>query len=194
MLQRKIMNNGLTPSGFFKIAQKYLINTIFDAVNTIMGIILGLFFSQVSSFEIISISCFSTAIAMGISSGTGNYEAEFLEQKRTIHEIEGDMLETFPESTWKPKAMKISFLVGLLCFLTPGLIASIIILVLYIMEGTVLSFILAIFILLSILFLMGFYVGTHNDEIKPIKSSLRMLIIGISTFILIFLLSRFTSG
>jgi predicted membrane protein (TIGR00267 family) len=187
------MNERLTPSGFFKIAQKYLINTIFDSVNTIMGIILGLFFSGVSSVEVISISCISAAIAMGLSSGTGNYEAEFLEQKRVINEIESDMLEKFTESSWKPKAMKISFLIGLSCFATPVIIASAATLVLVIFVGTFISFILTIILLLAILFFMGFYVGMQN-EIKPIKSAIRMLIIGISTFILIFFVSRLANG
>lgn len=185
------MNEKITFSGFIQIAQKYLINTIFDSVNTIMGILIGLFFSGINDASLISISCLSAAVAMGISSGTGNYEAEFLEQKREVNEIEADMLETFPESTWKPRAMKLSFAVGLLCFLTPVLIASIVALISIIMGVSLVSFIISVIILISILFLMGVYVGSIN-KMKPLKSGLRMLIIGLFTFVLIFLLSQIT--
>ena len=63
------------------ISRRYFIIGYFDGVITIQGLILGAYLSGKASSELIISAGIATAIALGISSGWGAYEAERMEQR-----------------------------------------------------------------------------------------------------------------
>src|SRR6056297_1929395 len=111
----------------FQTGQKYLINTLFDTVNSILGVVIGLYLADEQNAYVFIMSIISTAIALGISSGTSIYEAEYFEQLRDIKEIEKHMITNFEEKNplLAKKAKLMGFGVGIMNFLTPLIIALI---------------------------------------------------------------------
>ncbi len=63
------------------ISRRYFIIGYFDGVLTIQGLIMGAHLSGKASSELIISAGIATAIALGISSGWGAYEAEEIEQR-----------------------------------------------------------------------------------------------------------------
>jgi len=63
------------------ISRRYFIIGYFDGVLTIQGLIMGAHLSGKASPELIISAGIATAIALGISSGWGAYEAEEIEQR-----------------------------------------------------------------------------------------------------------------
>lgn len=175
----------------FTAVQKYAINTIFDSVNTLMGIILGVFFSETGTPYLIAISAISTAVALGISSGTSCLEAERLEQLAALKEIEQAMLQKFPESKMRKEARNIYLFVGLFNFLIPVTLAMVVILIVFLVPTLLVGVIVILSVLLAILFASGVLFGRMND-IAPVKYGLRMFLVGFTTFLVVTALGQLT--
>ncbi len=60
-------------------ATPYIINTLFDAVFTIMGIVIGSSFSARLDLRSIIGTIITASLSLGVSSGFSVYEAEMLE-------------------------------------------------------------------------------------------------------------------
>ncbi len=174
----------------FFLIQRYLINTIFDSINTSIGIILGLYLSGSTAGYLFSMPLLSAAIALGISSGTSTFEAEYLEQLNKNKEIESHMFEGASSSS-KNDAKKKAFLVGASNFLMPVGLSCCVTLFLLMINWIVVAVIVSIVFLISVLFITGMVFGKMNN-ISPIKRGVRMLAIGVLSFCVVFLLGYFT--
>ena len=166
--------------------QKYMINTLFDAINSILGVVIGLYLAEEGSTYIFIMSVISTAIALGISSGTSIYEAEYFEQLREIKKIEKHMITNFEEKNplLAKKAKLMGFGVGIMNFLTPLIIALIFTAVLALLS---LSWAFWTIVGLSalILFVTGLIFGKIN-QLSPLRRGVRMLVIGLVTFVAVY--------
>jgi predicted membrane protein (TIGR00267 family) len=172
----------------FSIIQRYLINTIFDTINSLMGVILGLYLSGEPSNYTIAISAITTAVALGISSGTSTYEAEYLDQVTKIKEIEEHLMQKFPEDSEAYKnAKKAGVLVGLSNFLTPVTIAILTATIILAIHPLLVAIISGIIFLIISLFFAGIYFGIIN-KMNPWKRGIRMLLIGTFTFTVVYIL------
>ncbi len=170
--------------------QKYAINTLFDSVNTLMGVILGTFLLGNATVRILVTSILTTSVALGISSGTSTFEAERLEQDRKLKEIEMAMIQEFDNSILKKNARKLVGFVGIVNFLTPVLIATMVISVLLLVFNLVIAIFIALGLMFTVLFLAGFFFGKVN-QLSPFKHAFRMFGIGIATALVSFVLSFF---
>lgn len=175
----------------FVDGQKYLINTLFDSINSILGVVIGLYLANEKSVYIFIMTIISTALALGISSGSSIYEAEIFEQIRKIKEIDKHMIINSEDDSIMVKKAKITgFFVGVINLLTPLLIATIFILLFLICPDLSLAFWSAIVISGVILFVSGVYFGKMN-EMYPLKRGLRMLLIGTTTFLVVYIIGIF---
>ena len=167
----------------FQTGQKYLINTLFDTVNSILGVVIGLYLADEQNAYVFIMSIISTAIALGISSGTSIYEAEYFEQLRDIKEIEKHMITNFKEKNpiVAKKAKTMGLFVGIINFLTPLLIALVLVLILLTMPNLAGAFWAIMGFSGLVLFGSGIIFGKMN-QLPPIKRGVRMLIIGFLTF------------
>jgi predicted membrane protein (TIGR00267 family) len=184
--------NKTTFREYFTIIQRYLINTIFDTINSLIGVILGLYFSEASASSIFILSILSTAIALGISSGSSTYEAEYLEQLGLIKEIEQHLLTNFmkSESLLLKNAKKKGLAVGASNLLTPIFIAFSCVLVISLIPDMDTAIIGAIILLGTILFAAGVFFGKMN-QLNPLRRGLRMLAIGGVTFVVIYFIGLY---
>lgn len=171
----------------FIASQKYLINTLFDAINSILGVVIGLYLANQTNPYVFMMTIFSTAIALGISSGSSIYEAEYLEQVRKIQEIEKHMVKNPEESKtiMKKKARITGFFVGAINLLTPLLIAAVLILLFAILPQLSWAFWVSIILSAAILFVTGIFFGKLN-KLSPLKRGVRMLLIGATTFVIVY--------
>ncbi len=172
----------------FQVGQKYLINTLFDTINSILGVVIGLYLADEGSSYVFIMSIISTAIALGISSGTSVYEAEYLEQLRKIKKLEKHMItnfeEKFPEASKKAKS--IGMLVGLMNFTTPMVVAIVFVFILATLPELSWAFWSIMGLSGTILFVSGMYFGKLN-QLPPLKRGLRMVLIGFATFGMVYL-------
>ncbi len=171
----------------FSSGQKYLINTLFDTINSILGVVIGLYLAEEAKAYVFIMSIISTAIALGISSGTSIYEAEYFEQIREIKEIEKHMITNFEENNpvITKKAKLTGIFVGIMNFLTPLIIAMILILFFIMLPELSWAFWSTISVSGAILFVSGLYFGKLNN-LPPLKRGLRMFIIGMVTFLAVY--------
>ena len=170
-----------------QIAQKYLINTIFDTVNSLLGVVIGLYFADEQNPFIFIMAIISTGVALGISSGTSIYEAESLEQKSELQELNKhlatDLTSKNPMTLKKIK--RIGLIIGLLNFFTPLLIAIVYVLLISLIPSLAIAFWSIIGGSIFFLFGSGVYFGKKNN-LPPLKQGLRMLLIGTMTFVIVY--------
>jgi predicted membrane protein (TIGR00267 family) len=166
----------------------YLINTLFDAIFTILGIVVGSA-SFIDTRAIIG-TMVTASISLGVSSGFSVYEAESLQEEKRIDEIEKALLTDLEGTMITEESRKVTIFSALLVFLTP-LFACMVTLIpfVFVLIGLVSaekSFFYIILIDLSFIFLSGLVFGGKKRLLKGI----RMTILGTLIFLIGFLLNN----
>ena len=149
-----------------KRSAPYIINTLYDAVFTVMGIVIGSTFSATLDLKSIIGTIITVSLSLGVSSGFRVYEAEIQREERRV---------TLFSST--------------LVFLTP-LLAGITTLIPFILVylGTIsiqMGVRLGIAVDLFLIFITGYVFAVENRLMK----GLRMMILGFGVFIIGYLLN-----
>ncbi|MEM1751763.1 MAG: VIT1/CCC1 transporter family protein, partial [Archaeoglobaceae archaeon] len=80
------------------ISRRYFVIGFFDGLITIAGMIIGAYLSGHNTRELIIPVGFATALALGISSSWGAFEAERIEQKALRYRREKSMLSKLDET------------------------------------------------------------------------------------------------
>lgn len=168
----------------------YLINTLFDAIFTILGIVVGNAFGSVIDTRAIIGTMVTASISLGVSSGFSVYEAESIQEEKRIDQIEEALITDLEGTMITEKSRTVTILSALLVFLTP-LFACMVTLVpfSFVMFGIISverSILYTILIDLSLIFLSGLAFGGEKRVFKGI----RMTILGTSIFIIGFLINR----
>ena len=70
----------------------YIINTLFDAIFTILGIVVGSSFGLSIDIRAITSTMVTASLSLGVSSGFSVYEAQSIQEDRRIDKIEEAML------------------------------------------------------------------------------------------------------
>ena len=97
----------------------YLINTLFDGVFTILGIVIGSAFGSVIETRAIVGTIITASISLGTSSGFSVYEAETLQEEKRIDKIEEALLTNLENTLITEDSKMITILSLILVFLTP---------------------------------------------------------------------------
>lgn len=168
----------------------YIINTLFDAVFTIMGIVIGSSFSARLDLRSIIGTIITASLSLGVSSGFSVYEAETLQEEKRIDLIEEALLENLEDTVLAEESKRVTLLSSVIVFLTPftaGLATLIPFLFVFFGQlgiGTAVS--IAIMVDLSLIFFTGYVFAIDNRFMK----GLRMMVLGFGVFIIAYLLNN----
>ncbi len=179
------------------IAKRYLVMNSFDGALTALGIIIGNYLVGVTDFRILIVAGLGASIAMGVSGGFGAYLTELAVKKEEIADAQSAMLEEFDDTVIDEAAVLASYFVAFVDGISPFMAASISFLpfigALFFGIGIEIAYILSLILTTITLFSLGVYLGQISNENK-MKYGIRMIIAGIITSILVFLVEFISQG
>jgi predicted membrane protein (TIGR00267 family) len=175
-----------------EIARRYFVMNAFDGCLTILGVIVGAYFSSLFDARIIIGVGFGSSIAMGMSGLFGAYMAEAAERKKKIQELEQCLLTNLDNSIIMRASRFSSIYVAVIDSLAPFISAQASLIPIY------LSMLFALFpvkrameismvLIIGILFLLGIFLGRISRD-NLVVSGLKMVVAGLITFSIILLL------
>lgn len=143
------------------ISRRYFIVGFFDGVLTVQGMILGAYLSGMSIIDLIISAGIATALALGVSSGWGAYEAEMVEQKSLKNEKEKALLRKVDGGLMEKAHRFAIWLSAAVHAVSPIAAALIILLPFYFLAMST-----AVIVSLITGFLMLFMVGVYMGKIS----------------------------
>ena len=172
------------------IARRYFIVNGFDGALTMLGIIMGFSISEPSNLIVIINACMGAAIALGVSGVSSAYVSEQAERRRALNELEDAMVTDLQNSAHADAVRWVPIFVALVNGLAPLFISLLIIMPLWLSNAGVAIFIspiyAAIFIAVSLIFLLGVFLG-RISHISWLRSGVQPLLIALLTMLLIYL-------
>ncbi len=169
------------------VSRRYFVIGFFDGVLTILGLIVGAHLTGEASARLIISAGVATAIALGISSAWGAFEAERIEQKIMKDEKEKALLvnsrECAIDRAHKFAAYVSSFIHGI-----APVIAALLPLTPYVIFPENVAYKYSLAVGLISLFVVGAVIG-RIAKFNLVVSGLRMVLAGVFTIIVILLLS-----
>ena len=180
-------------TGVAPISRRYFVMNLFDGAMAALGVIVGAWTSGPVQPRIIIGAGLGMSLAMGISGFSGTYLVERAERLRRLREVEKSLLMGLEDSI-HGKAMRMAILwAATVDALSPALAAITSISPFVLAHRGLISVdqaaTFSILIILTILFSLGVFTGRVSRE-KVILSGVRMLIVGVITAILLFLVGR----
>ncbi len=165
----------------------YIVNTLFDAVFTIMGVVIGTAFSARLDLRSIIGTIITVSISLGVSSGFSVYEAESLQEEKRF---EGALLEDLDDTMLSEESRSVTQLSSVLVFITPFLAGLITLVPFILVYNGILSIgngvRIAIGIDLFLIFMTGYVFAIENKLMK----GLRMMVLGLVVFLVGYLLNN----
>jgi predicted membrane protein (TIGR00267 family) len=174
------------------LMRRYFVVNGFDGALTMLGIIMGFYVSDRANLSIIINSCFGAAIALGMSGLSSAYISESAEQKKELQKLEQAMLKKLDGSAYAQATRLLPFLIAAVNGLSPLVISLIIILPIWVatlpleLPFDALEF--ALLLALSILFLLGVFLGSTSGT-NWLWAGLRTIFIATITLSLIYFLA-----
>ncbi len=168
------------------IVRRYFIIGYFDGALTILGLIMGAHLSRKATPEVVISAGVATAIALGISSGWGAYEAERVEQTAMKMERDKAMLRSVGGIV--EKAHNFAILVSSFVHAVSPVVASLIPLIFYVFLPVNEAFPFAIAFGLIQLFAVGAFMGKVSKS-GILKSGVRLMLAGLVTLVVVLVLS-----
>ncbi len=168
------------------VARRYFVIGYFDGALTVLGLIMGAYLSGKATPEVILSAGVATAIALGISSGWGAYEAERVEQRAMKHERDRAMLKNVGGII--ERAHRFAILVSSIVHAVSPIVASLIPLVFYVFLPVNEAFPISIASCLIQLFVVGAFMGKVSKT-NVLASGIRLVLAGIVTLLVVMVLS-----
>ncbi|MBN1681987.1 hypothetical protein JW865_00345 [Candidatus Bathyarchaeota archaeon] len=177
-----------------EIIRRAFANNAFDGALTLLGILMGnLVLNEFQPVEVIKIGL-STCLAIGMSGGFGRYLSELAERKRSLKQLEYDMLSDLSDTSLAREGNRKILSMCLVDGLSPSLAAGIPLIPFFLFEYNLLSLnasIIASFILVFIvLFSLGVFLGKMAEE-NSLKYGVFVVAVGFFTSIIIFAASKY---
>jgi predicted membrane protein (TIGR00267 family) len=188
-----------------EIARRYLAMNAFDGALTMLGLILGGLLTinpaqpveAALQFNAILLAAAGTSIAMAISGFSGSYLTESAEREREVDELGKAMLSDMRDTMYAKATRTTSLVVAIVDGASPAIAGFIIIIPLFFVPGGYLgyqmAFYLAIAICMTLLFLLGLFLGSVSKQ-NMWAYGAKTLFTGILTAILLFIVSFFTGA
>ena len=174
------------------IARRYFVVDGFDGALTMLGMITGFHIGGETTPEVMVSACLGAAIALGMSGISSAYVSEVAERRRELRELELAMVTDLADAAHGRAARLVPFVIALINGLAPLFIALIIICPLWlstrIPDLPIEPLKSAISLAIMIIFLLGILLGKISGTFW-LLSGLRTLLIGVTTCLIIFLLS-----
>lgn len=169
------------------VSRRYFIIGFFDGVLTILGLIIGAHLAGEVSEKLIITAGVATALALGISSSWGAFEAERIEQKIMKDEKERALLVNSRESTIDRAHRFAAYVSSIIHGISP-IIGAIIPILPYAFLPINEAFMIAVSLGFASLFILGAAMG-KTARFNIVVSGLRMLFAGVATALIVTILS-----
>ncbi len=169
------------------VSRRYFVIGFFDGILTILGMIVGAHLVGGVSSKLIISAGFATALALGISSAWGAFEAERIEQKIMIDRKERALLVESRNCAIERAHRAAAYISSTIHGIAP-IVAAIPPLIPYLAFPEWVAFKFSLSFGLISLFLIGLFMG-KTAKVNLITSGARMLLAGIFTIILVIILN-----
>jgi predicted membrane protein (TIGR00267 family) len=164
--------------------RRYFVNTVFDATFVMLGVVLGSAFSSNPDAHIITVTLVTSAVALGISTGVSVFEAESMEQRIRIGEIERALLRSLANTHIGRSSRTSIYLIAALNLAAPVIAGVVIVTPFLLVPGNVtLAAWTAVSLAISMLFVTGFFMGKIGKR-NPLAQGVRMAVIGAIAFVI----------
>lgn len=171
-----------------EIARRYFIMNAFDGCLTILGILVGAYFSSFFDARIIIGVGFGSSVAMGCSGLFGAYMAEAAERKKKVQELEQSLLTCLENSVIVKASRFSSIYVAIVDGLAPFVAAQVSLIPIYLSFYAIfpvkLAMEMSMVLIIGILFTLGVFLGRISKD-NLIVSGLKMVVAGLITFAII---------
>ncbi len=169
------------------VSRRYFVIGFFDGVLTVLGMIMGAHLSGEASARLILSAGVATALALGISSAWGAFEAERIEQKIMKDRKERALLVN-ARNCAIDRAHKFAAYVSSIIHGIAPIVAAVIPLFPYTIMPEEEAFTAAMVVGLLSLFIVGAVMG-RIAKFNLVLSGLRMLLAGVATMLIVTALS-----
>lgn len=169
------------------VSRRYFVIGFFDGVLTILGMIIGAHMAGEASSRLILSAGVATALALGISSSWGAFEAERIEQKIMKDRKERALLINSKECSID-RAHRFAAYVSSIIHGVAPIVAAFIPLLPYVFLPIEEAFTVAVSLGFASLFVVGSIMG-RVAKFNVVLSGLRMLLAGVFTALLVTILS-----
>ena len=176
------------------IVRRYFVVNGFDGALTMLGLIIGFLISTPTDLSIIVNVCLGAGIALGMSGLSSAYISEYAERRRALGELEQAMVSDLQDSAHGDAMRWIPLLIALVNGLAPLVISLLILTPLWLSIAgfslPVPPLIAAIIVALSIIFLLGVFLG-RIAGISWLRSGIQTLLVAVVTAVLIYLFTGY---
>ncbi len=176
-----------------EIARRYFVMNAFDGSLTILGIVLGTSFLRVREPRVVIGAGVGASLAMGMSGFFGTYLTERAERTRQLKRLERAMVTQLDETVWDTASSFVSFWAAFVDGASPALTAFVAVIPFILCHFGLFGFESALAASLVLVFatlvFLGAYLGHISQESIAISGA-RMLLVGILTAFVIWLLSE----
>jgi predicted membrane protein (TIGR00267 family) len=173
------------------VNRRYFATNAFDGTLTIIGLVLGSYFAIILNPLTVVRAGIGACIAMLFSGFAGTYFAERLIQREQIQELEKAMLrklnKSLPAKASNYVIVSSAFVDGVAPLLTGLLCLTPIIIAVWGLMSWNLAVLISCLIGLTILFILGFYIG-RVARMNPFVQGFQTFFIGMGTVIAIVLI------
>jgi predicted membrane protein (TIGR00267 family) len=169
------------------VSRRYFVIGFFDGIITIAGMLIGAYLAGHNTPELVIPVGFATALALGISSSWGAFEAERVEQKALRLKREKSLLTRLDETIFDEAHSFATTFNSLVHGVSPILGASILILP-YLFLPPFEALECSLVICAACLFALGFAMGKMAKE-RAFLNGIRMLILGLLVLFLVLILN-----
>lgn len=175
------------------IARRYFVVNGFDGALTMLGIVVGFYFSDGASAHVALSGCIGAAVALGMSGVTSAYISERAEREKELRELEQAMMLKLGDSTHGKVVKYIPLVIGIVNGLSPLIISLVIIFPIWLSTSTSTAFSynpfeISIIFAFVCLFLLGVFLGKISGAFW-LWSGIKTIIIASVTALIIYLLS-----
>ncbi|NOR24743.1 MAG: hypothetical protein GQ542_10195 [Desulforhopalus sp.] len=173
-----------------RIARRYLVTNGFDGALAMLGLMTGFYVSGTKELGVAIDACLGAAIALLISGFSSAYLSETAERKHELRELEQALLVDLEESNYGEASHYLPFLIASVNGLSPLFFSFLIISPLFLfyhgIEWPCSPFLVAIFIALFCIFLLGVYLGKISRQFW-LWAGLRTVLIAMILVVIILL-------
>jgi len=176
-----------------EIARRYFVMNAFDGSLTMLGIVLGTSLLRMREPRVVIGAGVGASLAMGMSGFFGTYLTERAERTRELKKLERAMVTQLDETVWDTASSFVSVWAAFVDGMSPALTAFIAVIPFIISHLGLIGFETAlagsVALVFATLIFLGAYLGHMSQENIPING-MRMLLVGILTAAIIWLLSE----
>lgn len=177
-------------SGVGSISRRYFVMNAFDGATTVLGIVVGAHVAEITNQLWIISAGLGAALAMGLSGFVGAYMTEEAERTVSLKDLEKSMLSDMSHSVVGEAGRFASVWAGIVDGVSPAVSAIVclvpLILSFYGMFPINLAIQLSIAVGLSLMFLLGVFLGRISDR-NVVLHGVKTLCVGLILTLVLFI-------